>query len=393
MEKIKVAFFADILIEDYDGASRTMFQIIRRIPLTDFEFLFVCGTGPDELFGFPCIRIPAFKLPVNTNYKIALPQLADARIKEKLIEFEPDIVHIATPSFLGQFALKYAEQYYLPAISIYHTHFISYVDYYLKNAPSFLVDFVKSKVAINQKTFYNQCDKIYIPSQSIAEELKDMGIEENRIKIWKRGIDTNLFSPKKKNMTLMQNVTGNNFPNILFASRLVWEKNLETLFRIYDCLQTKNLLHNFIIAGDGVAKTFCENRMRKAIFIGKADHDMLSELYASSDVFLFPSVSESYGNVVIEAMASGLPCVIANGGGSKDFIEQGINGFKCSPYDENDYVEKIEILLRDKELWRQFSEEGRLCSQKFDWDELTGIYFNDIEALALQARFEFELLF
>lgn len=198
MEKIKVAFFADILIEDYDGAARTMFQIIKRIPSEKFDFIFVCGVGPDKLFGFECLRIPAFTLPINTNYKIALPQLAEAKIKEKLIEFEPDIVHIATPSFLGQFALKYAEQCYLPAISIYHTHFISYVDYYLKHAPSFLVDFVKSKVAGNQKTFYNQCDKIYIPSQSIADELTNMGIEKTRIKIWKRGIDTKLFRQKRK---------------------------------------------------------------------------------------------------------------------------------------------------------------------------------------------------
>lgn len=393
MEKIKVTFFADILIEDYDGASRTMFQIIKRIPSTGFEFLFICGVGPDKLFGFECLRIPAFTLPINTGYKMALPQLAEAKIKEKLTEFEPDIVHIATPSFLGQFALKYAEQCCLPAISIYHTHFISYVDYYLKHAPPFLVDFVKSKVAGNQKTFYNQCDKIYVPSQSIADELNDIGVEKTRMTIWKRGIDISLFSPKKRNLPLIKTLTGNNSPTLLFASRLVWEKNLETLFRIYDCLQSKNLPHNFIIAGDGIARNFCENRMRNAVFIGKADHESLAELYASSDVFVFPSVSESYGNVVIEAMASGLPCVIADGGGSKDFIENGINGFKCSPYDENDYTEKIEILLRNKELSRQFSEEGRLYSQQFDWSELIKKYFDDVQAIAHQSKFELELLF
>lgn len=191
----------------------------------------------------------------------------------------------------------------------------------------------------------------------------------------------------------MQTLTGNNFPNILFASRLVWEKNLDTLFRIYDCLQSKNLQSNFIIAGDGVARNFCESRMRKAIFTGKVDHETLAELYASSDVFVFPSVSESYGNVVIEAMASGLPCVIADGGGSKDFIEQGINGFKCSPYYENDYADKIEILLRNKELSRQFSEEGRLYSQKFDWGELIKKYFDDVQTMAHQAKFELDLLF
>ncbi|MCC6282396.1 MAG: glycosyltransferase family 1 protein, partial [Saprospiraceae bacterium] len=346
---IKVAFFAEILIPDFDGASRTMFQLIQRIPTGQFEFLFICGVGPDELYGFECLSLPTVTLPKNTTYKMAVPQLAKRRLKTRLDAFAPDVVHIATPSLLGQYALKYASSHHLPVLSIYHTHFISYIDYYFKSLP-FLIPYVTSKVAASQKNFYNRCDLVYVPAEGIMAELKAIGIEDKRMKIWKRGMDTSLFSPQKRNPALMRRLTGNELPTVLFASRLVWEKNLETLIRVYERCRSLQVPCNFVVAGDGVARKACESRMPGAVFLGTVDHETLSELYASADIFLFPSISESYGNVVLEAMASGLPCVLADGGGSRDFVEQGVNGFKCSPNDEVEYVEKIELLLKDKTL-------------------------------------------
>ena len=380
-KKTRVAFFAEILTGEHDGAVRTMYQLIQRIDAERFEYKFICGVGPDELFGFECIKVPAFTVPVNRNYKMAFPLLVQNSLKEKLNDFKPDVVHIATPSLLGEFALKYAKQENLPVISIYHTHFVSYIDYYLKSAP-FLIDFVKSRVIEGQRSFYNQCDVVYVPAESIAAELMDMGISPLKMKLWKRGIDTGLFSPKKKDPHLMRRLTGNNNPVILFASRMVWEKNLETLFRIYDGLKMKGVPFNLVMAGDGTARKICENRMPDAVFTGTVDHGLLAELYASADIFVFPSVSETYGNVVLEAMASGLPCVIADGGGSADFIEQGVNGFKCDPYNEEDYIDKVTALLNNDSLRRQFIDEGLQYSGNLDWNQLAETYFKDIKKLA-----------
>ena len=381
MKKVKVAFFAEILSEEFDGASRTMFQLLKRIDPDRFEFMFICGTGPEQIDGFECMRIPTMALPLNSTYAMAIPALAQNRIKERLQRFKPDVVHIATPSLLGNFALRYAVLNHIPVISIYHTHFVSYVKYYLKHVP-FLVNKVRQLIAGSQKNLYNQCEKIYVPSESIKNELSEMGIEPFRMKMWKRGINTNLFNPSKRDVALMRSLTGNSFPTILFASRLVWEKNLETLFRIYDLIQYKKLKVNLVIAGDGVARKAAKQRMSNAIFTRQLDHQLLSVLYASADVFLFPSISETYGNVVLEAMASGLPCVIADGGGSKDFIEQGTTGFKCRPCDELDYVEKIEVLLSNRELHRQFANEGIKFSEKSCWAALADVYFDDLMSLA-----------
>lgn len=379
MKKIRVAFFAEILIEDFDGAIRTMYQLIKRIDRNIFEFLFVYGAGPDSIAGFESLKVPALTLPINTGYTMAIPALVMSELKEEIDNFSPDVIHIATPSLLGNFALKYATHRGLPVISIYHTHFISYIDYYLKHTP-FLINKVRQMMAESHKAFYNQCDQVYIPSVTMKDELIDMGVDAYRMKLWQRGIDTSLFSPRHKKS--LRSLTGNDNPTILFASRLVWEKNLETLFEVYGIMQDRNPEVNFIIAGDGVARKACEAKMPNAAFTGKVDHKMLSVLYASSTLFLFPSVSEAYGNVVLEAMASGVPCVIADGGGSKDFIEQGINGFKCEPYGAACYVEKIELLLKSNSLREQFIEEGLQYSSRLSWEHLALIYFDDLAEMA-----------
>src|SRR5690606_20239374 len=121
MNRIKVAFFAEILIEDFDGASRTMFQLIKRIDKEKFEFLFICGVGPDELEGFECLKIPVINLPINAGYTMALPGMVKKEMKKRLKSFKPDVIHIATPSLLGSFSLKYAGKHNLPVITIYHT--------------------------------------------------------------------------------------------------------------------------------------------------------------------------------------------------------------------------------------------------------------------------------
>jgi glycosyltransferase involved in cell wall biosynthesis len=385
MKKIKIAFFADILIEDFDGASRTMFQLIRRIRSDRFEFLFFCGVGPDQIAGFECVQIPPVTIPVNTTYKMAVPWFSGGRMRKKLQEFQPDIIHIATPSLLGEFALKYANQHQIPVLTIYHTHFISYIDYYLKFSPP-LIRYVRLMAEKSLHSFYNRCDRVYVPSEEMKSALLSWQVDADRLQIWQRGIDTKLFSPAKRDLTVVRQLTGNNRPVILFASRLVWEKNLETLCNIYQGIQDRHLGYNFVVVGDGVALETCQNRMPNAIFTGKLDQDRLAVLYASADIFLFPSISESYGNVVIEAMASGLPCVIADGGGSRNFIQQGINGFLCQPNQPEDYLDRITMLLQDKQLYRKFAEEGLRYVRSLSWDDLAATYFKDLTQMALEQR-------
>jgi len=128
-KKIRVAFFSDILVKDFDGAIKTMYQLINRIPDDRFEYLFICGVAPRHKFPYRVVRVPSVIIPFNISYRSALPGLAARKLRRILNDFNPDVVHISTPSLLGFFGLSYAKEYQIPVLSIYHTHFISYMRY------------------------------------------------------------------------------------------------------------------------------------------------------------------------------------------------------------------------------------------------------------------------
>lgn len=379
--KIRVAFFADILVKNFDGASRTMFQIIERIPKEDFEFVFFCGLPPKEDIGHEVMKIPTISIPFNSTYKLAIPMFSWFSMRKRLKAFKPDVIHIASPSPLGDFAFQFKRRRHIPVITIYHTHFLSYIDYYLRTIP-FLIRPAKNTVAFGQRMFYDQSDLMYIPTQQMVEELRGFGFDTGKMKIWQRGINHELFNPKKKDIAIIREITGNDKPNIIFASRLVWEKNLGTLIKIYRESKERGDKYNFIIAGDGVASEVLAEKMPDAYMLGKVSHEKLAVLYASSDVFLFPSVSETYGNVVVEAMASGCPCVIARGGGSQSLVQNGKTGFLCEPNDPKDYYNRIEEVMKNDDLRSNFVRDGLSYTRNLDWDILAQTYFDDVKQLA-----------
>ena len=388
-KNIKVAFFADILLKDFDGAIKTMYQLIHRIPDEKTEYAFFTGILPKHSFQHQAIKVPSVGIPLNNTYKIAFPQFRKKRLSQALSQFKPDVIHLATPSFLGFWGLSYAKKHKIPALSIYHTHFISYVRYYFMRTP-FLIKPVEWFVKKMYKRFYNQCDVVYAPTLKIKEELESYGISHKVLKLWQRGLDAHLFNPSQKDAGYMKETTGNDKPCILFASRLVWEKNMETLFGIYDALEAEGIDVNFVVAGTGVAEETARQRMKKAIFLGFLPHEKLAKVYASCDVFVFTSVSESYGNVVVEAMACGCVPVIARGGGSQTLIKDGKTGFLCDPNKPIDYVTKINLLLSDTKRKQKMQQAGYKYVAPLSWDRLAEEYFNDIETLHSTAKSEKE---
>ena len=379
--KIKVAFFADILVKDFDGASRTMFQVIERIPKDEFEFVFFCGMPPKEDIGHEVFQVPSVPIPFNSTYRLAIPMFSWFSMRRRLKQFRPDVIHIASPSPLGDFAFQYKRSRDIPVITIYHTHFLSYIGYYLRPLP-FLAKPAVMTVAYGQKKFYDQSSLMYIPTMQMVNELKEFKFDTSKMKIWQRGMNHELFNPSKRDMPRIKALTKNNKPNILFASRLVWEKNLATLIRIYKRSIDEGDKYNFIVAGDGVAQDALAKKMPGAHMLGKIDHDTLAALYASADVFLFPSVSETYGNVVVEAMASGCPCVIARGGGSQSLVDHGNTGFLCDPEDESDYLSRIDQVINNPDLQEEFKTNGIKYTKTLNWDSLCETYFDDVARLA-----------
>ncbi|MBK8699530.1 MAG: glycosyltransferase family 1 protein [Saprospiraceae bacterium] len=379
MKKIKVAFFADMLNEDFDGASRTIYQIIRRIDPKKYTFFFMCGSPPAANFPFKYYQIPSVEIPKNEDYRIAIPALDFFDMNNAMLIFNPDVIHISSPSFLGRYAVDYANDHDIPVVTIYHTHFISYIDYYFKGL-KMLIDPVKSFVISRNKSFYNNCDLVLVPSQSLIEELAGYEFDRNKMKLWPRGMNLAMFSPSKKDKTLLTQIA-NDKPVALFVSRLVWEKNLSTLIKIYQLNEAAGHKFQFVIAGDGVAMEALESKMPNALFLGNMDHKTLSVWYATADVFLFPSDTETYGNVVVEAMASGLPVVAADAGGPSDLVDQHKTGIKCPPQDATAFYEAMLLLISDAALRNDIIHQALSFVQTLDWERLVAEYFIFIDDL------------
>lgn len=379
LKKIKVAFFSDMLVENFDGASRTIFQIIKRIDKDKFEFFFICGEPPKADFNFKYYVVPSIDIPKNEDYKIAIPALSFFELNNAMTIFKPDVIHISSPSFLGRYAVDYAHWHHIPAITIYHTHFISYIDYYFKDI-KFLIEPVKSFVISRNRSLYNGCEIILVPSPSLIDELESYEFKREKMKLWRRGMNTSLFSPNKKNEKLRYG----DKPIVLFVSRLVWEKNLKTLAEVYKINEKNGRKFELVIAGEGVAHEELQSQMPHANFLGNLDHESLSEWYATADVFLFTSDTETYGNVVIEAMASGLPVVVADAGGPKDIVSHMNNGMKCNPQNAEEFFEAIIRITEDKLLSEKFVSNGLEFVKSLNWDILCDEYFEMISKLSIR---------
>ena len=373
--KIKIAFFVEHLEEKRDGAVRTVFQIIKRIPKDKFDVIFFTAEEKPTDFGFEVFKLTSFSTFFNKSYKFGSAELTFG-LKKKLNEFKPDVIHITSPSPMGVFASKYAVKNNIPFTTIYHTNYHTYADYYLKNFP--FGSYLAKKFVITPwtKSVFNFAKRSYIPTASMIRDLSLYGIRSDNMVIWGRGIDSKLFNPKKRTESLRED-WGNGFKFILFASRLVWEKELKTLVKVYKLFEKKHKDVKFVIVGDGPQKNDLIKLMPNAIFLGMLSHEDLSRVYASSDIFIFPSVSETYGNVVVEAMASGLPCVVAGSGGSMDHIVHGVNGFHSIPRDSRDMYYRTLDILNSPKLSNTLSKKALRYTKNLSWESLTKRLFSD----------------
>lgn len=380
MRKIKVAFFTEVLTRDYDGAARTIYQIIDRIDRDRFEFVFFSGVQPADDFIDEVYYVEPLTIPFNKDYTIATTWGKRKAITQKLDDLAPDVVHISTPSFLGHFALSYATERQIPVTSIYHTHFISYVQYYTKGIP-LVTSGLESLATRLTKNFYKKCTRVFLPTEGMRKDLVELGLRADNMAIWPRGIRLDLFNPSRRVADYWQSITKNDKKNVVFVSRLVWEKNLGTLINIGRLIAERDLPYNLIIVGDGVAREEMEQKLPMAHYMGNKSHEELSKIYASADYFVFTSISETFGNVITEAMASGLPCIIANGGGSRSLVEDGVTGYRCSPNDAEDYLDKIILLESNPQKREEIIAEALERVQRLSWDSLVASLLDQMAEL------------
>lgn len=374
MRKVRIAFFLDVLRENFDGVSITMHQIIRRIPKDQFEAIFITPQLPENSIGFPVYECPSFEIPINKDYSFARPgKMKD--LEKILAGFNPDIIHWSSPSALGTFAVKYGKEKGLPITTIYHTHFPSFANYYLRFIPK--VENITEPIIKKLFWLYRESDRVLAPTATMKQYLMGKEVAEKNIVIWGRGVSTEQYGPQHRDESLWPDGK----KKVLFVSRLVKEKEPDTLIRLYRLFEAKRPDIRMVVTGEGPTKARLQKNMPNAIFTGKLTGDDLARAYASADVFVFPSTTETFGNVVLEALASGLPVVAANAGGPSDIIQNGQTGILIEPKNEKAFYDEITRLLDDHSLYRTVQKNAVDYAKSQNWDSLCQKLFAEYMAL------------
>jgi len=333
--RLRVAYFAGTMRHEHDGVTRVLYRLIDALRETGIDSIFFSPiVPPASAQPVPMHEVPSVKFPLYPDYRFAVP--GHKHFEAHIEAFAPDVIHINSPCPLGRAAVRYGRRAGIPVVATYHTHFPSYAKYYkIKALEAFSWTYLRN--------LYNDCERVYVPSEPIRKELKNHGFVTTEF--LPHGVDTGMFNPVYRSEEWRRTHGFEGKTVLLFAGRLVWEKDLRTLAESYRIISAAREDAVFVLAGDGPVRPELQAMMPRAVFLGQLSGGELAAAYASSDVFVFPSTTETFGNVTLEAMASGIPPVCAREGGAYGFVRSGATGLLTEPRDGADLAAKIAYLL------------------------------------------------
>jgi len=307
------------------------------------------------------IDVPAIPFPGRPEYRIGVG--IPPRVRRDLRAFRPNIFHVASPEITGHRAVTLGRRWDLPVIASVHTRFDSYPRYYN-------MAWLEPVLTALLRRFYRRCDAIFAPSDSMAQLLREQRMSYD-VGIWSRGIDREIFNPGMRDLEWRRGLgIDDDVPVIGFVGRLVMEKGLDVFSDTIDRLARRQIRHKVLVIGDGPAREWFEKRLPEAIFAGFQAGEDLGRAVASIDMLFNPSVTETFGNVTLEAMAAGLPVVAAIATGSQSLVADGVTGRLVRPGACDRFCEALAYYCTDAEARRAAGEAGHCASQRYGWDEV-----------------------
>ena len=304
------------------------------------------------------VSIPSVPIPSRPEYRIALP--LPKSVRADIRQFSPTLFHLSAPDLLGFSAQAYAKHLGLPVVISHHTNFESYLSYYRMN-------WLSSWVGNRVDRFYDAADRLLAPNEPIAADFRAKGWAE-KVSIWGRGVDTSVFSPECRDHLWRRSIGfQDDEPVVLFFGRIVFEKGLEMFAATIGELEARGKNVRPLVVGDGPALRWFQARLPNGIFTGHLHGAPLARAIASADVLINPSDSEAFGNVNLEAMASGLAIVSADVSSASVLIDDGVNGILVPPRDVDAYASAAAVLM-DAPLQRMtLGRAARQASMAYDW--------------------------
>jgi glycosyltransferase involved in cell wall biosynthesis len=366
---MRVAIITENFLPKLDGVTHTLARLLEHLQASGHQALLLGPeSGMEQYAGAEIIGTAGLPLPFYPELKFNFFRPLFIR---RLSEFDPDIIHIADPVVLGMTGLATARFLNKPVVSSYHTNLAAYCVH-------FGIPLLTHPVWLYTRFIHNQCDLTFCPSPSAARMLRAQGFEH--LRIWPRGVDMHLFHPARRSEALRaawlkKRAQPENKVILLYVGRVSWEKNLRLLVQSYRGMDHQRC--HLVIVGNGPAYTELQQELADvpATFTGYLSGKPLATAYASADVFAFPSTTETFGQVVLEAMASHLPVVGLLADGVRDLVEHEQTGLLLNPQylSEKETVSKycalLARLVEQQQLRHKLGSAALNSASRHSWFE------------------------
>lgn len=353
LQNRKRAWFTDTL-EDVNGVATTIRKMTAAGAAAGEQLIVVTSRGELQIDDIPIQNfkpIGEFELPEYELQKLSFPpilQMLDYIQREKFTE-----IIISTPGPIGLTALLAAKMLNLQTSGIYHTDFPQYIRILTEDS------FLESVTWRYMHWFYGQLDTVFVNSEEYRQSWIKRGFEPAKLKILPRGLDTELFKPERRDPHFWEKFgKTNGAVSLLYVGRVSREKDLDVLANAYRLLRTENVPVELFVVGHGPYSQALSETLPDAHFTGYLRGEELAAAYASSDIFVFPSTTDTFGNVIIEAQASGVPVIVSDAGGPKELVDE-TTGLVTKSHDVEDFARAIRTLVSDPQRRRQMGEKAR----------------------------------
>ena len=356
---MRVALFSGNYNYVREGANQALNRLVGRGLEKGHEFRIyspVTDTPAFEPVG-DLVPVPSIPIPLRSEFRLAMG--LPSRVRDDVRRFAPDLVHVSTPDILGTRAQTFAKQLGVPIVASLHTRFETYFEHYG-------LGWARPLAEAQLRRFYRRSDHVLAPTLAIVEEMKQLR-GDAQVSLWSRGVNRELFDPERRDMDWRRaQGFGDDDLVLLFFGRLVLEKGVRDYVAIVQRLRDQGLPVKPLVVGAGPA----DGEFRPlggAVLTGHLDGPDLARAIASADILIHPSRTEAFGNVVLEAMASGLAIVSANTDSSRQLIKSGCSGVLCSDDRHETFADAV-VALQDTDARRSLGAEARNASTRFSWD-------------------------
>ena len=360
-EELRIALFSGNYNSVRDGANQALNRLVGYLlrqgasvrvysPTTD--------TPAFEPIG-DLVSVPSVPIPFRPEYQLAYS--LSARVRRDLAAFQPNLVHVAAPDIVAHRAVSWARRRDIPVVSSVHTRFDTYLQYYN-------LKWLEPVARAIMRRYYRRCDAIVVPAESTAAIMRAQRMAKD-ISIWARGVDRSQFNPERRSPEWRRSRgIGDEEMVVCFLGRLVLEKGLDVFADAIDAARAKGVPLKVVAIGAGPAEGYFRERLPDAIFTGQLTGEDLATALASTDVFLNPSITETFGNVTLEAMACGLPVIAAVASGATSLVQDGVTGMLSEPGDIDGFADSLARYQRDPALRAQHGAAGLEFAKRMDWD-------------------------